>query len=91
MLGKIGIEPSMDAEDKLVDDDDGLIWVQWQELPLLEKQGRILDSKHNQGQTQRPQHHNQTFKRKMLILMRPRKRMLMVINQVQVALKVMAT
>ncbi|KAK9997640.1 hypothetical protein SO802_022326 [Lithocarpus litseifolius] len=26
LLGKIGIEPSMDAEDKLVDDDDGLIW-----------------------------------------------------------------
>ena len=27
LLGKIGIEPSMDAEDELVDDDDdGLIW-----------------------------------------------------------------
>ena len=26
LLGKIGIEPSMDAEDMLVDDDDGLIW-----------------------------------------------------------------
>ena len=80
MLGKIGIEPSMDAEDKLVDDDDGLIWVQWQELPLLEKQGRMLDSKHNQGQTQGPQHHNQVYKRKMLILRRPRRRMLIVIN-----------
>ena len=27
LLGKIGIEPSMDAEEELVDDDDdGLIW-----------------------------------------------------------------
>ena len=52
-------EPSMNVEDQLVfddddDDDDGLTWVQCQELLVLENQGRILDSKQNQGQAQRP-------------------------------------
>ena len=29
LLGKISIEPSMDVEDNLVDDDDGLITLIW--------------------------------------------------------------
>ena len=93
LLGEMGAESSMNVEDELVfdDDDDGLTWGVVARAAVLENQGRILDSKQNQGQAQRPQHHNQILKRKVLILMRPRKRMLMVINLVQVALKVMET
>ena len=88
LLGEMGAEPSMNVEDELVfdDDDDGLSWDVVARAAGVGEPRRILDFKQNQGQAQRPQHHNQILKRKMLILilMRPRKRMLMVINLVQV-------
>ena len=89
----MGAELSMNVEEELVfdDDDDGLSWGVVARAAGVGEPRRILDSKQNQGQAQRPQHHNQILKRKMLILMRPRKRMLRVINLVQVALKVMET
>ena len=40
-LGKIGIEPSMDAEDELVDDDGGLIW------GAVERAGTVGEARKN--------------------------------------------
>ena len=89
----MGAQSSMTVENELVfdDDDNGLTWGVVARAAGVEEPRKKIDSKQNQRQAQRPQHHNQILKRNMLILMRPRKRTLMVINLVQVALKVMET
>ena len=93
LLGEMGAKPSMNVEDELVfdDDDDGLTWgVVARAAGVGEPRKNIrFETKSRactKASTSQP-----NIEEKMLILMRPRKRMLMVINLVQVALKVMET